>query len=176
MPFQCDVNDIMRRSAPRLACTQQSPRIGECTQETISSVYILIHFITSKPTYSMMSLFGIKTLVAKKATNDLTSPLLSKYSDDTFATVAIPDKSHDEIKTKTKNIQLLTGALVAAVVTGGAISSMISFVMFPAVIVYVAGGVCLFSCPIVLYNERKIMSLTGKLNVAFIRRGIIPSQ
>lgn len=106
-----------------------------------------------------MELFKSKRVMFK--TNELEEPLLSKQSDVTEASSAYSYSNHDEITPKPTTGQLLTAAAVASCVTAGAASSIASFIMYPAVIVYIAGGICLFNCPIVIYNQRKMMVSTA---------------
>lgn len=90
----------------------------------------------------------------------LQEPLL-KPSDDTEASSAYSDTNSHEITPKPTAGQLLTAAAVTSVVAVGCASSIVSFLLYPVVIVYVAGGVCLFNSPIVIYNQRKMMVLTA---------------
>jgi hypothetical protein len=46
---------------------------------------------------------------------------------------------HDPTTSKATNAQLFAAAVVASCVTAGAVSSIVSFLMYPAVIVYIAG-------------------------------------
>lgn len=98
---------------------------------------------------------------AKTATDELSSPLLSKEVDGTV-TSSIYSDTGDKITPKLTTEQVLHSAVVASCVTAGAVSSIVSFIMYPAIIVYVAGGICLLNCPIVLYNQKKMMTLDSE--------------
>jgi hypothetical protein len=93
--------------------------------------------------------------------DELVLPLLSKEADETVASSVYSDSSNDKITPKPTTGQLVTAAVVAVFATAGAVSSVVSFIMYPAIVLYVSGGVCLFNCPIVIYNQRKLMVLTG---------------
>ncbi len=66
---------------------------------------------------------------------------------------------HDEKKPKLTPTQILKQMTVVMITVGGAAASLAAFVVSPAVIVYVAGGICLFNTPIVLYKEHKISTI-----------------
>lgn len=96
---------------------------------------------------------------AETSADELISPLLSKDADYTVVSSCVYSDTGDEITPKLTTGQVLQSAVVASCVTAGAVTSIVSFIMYPAIIVYVAGGICLMNCPIVLYNQRKMMAL-----------------
>jgi len=94
--------------------------------------------------------------------DELASPLLNKESNDTEVSSAYSVKNNGTITTKPTAEQTITALVVGAFVTTGAASSILCFIMYPAVIVYIAGGVCLMECGVVVYNQRKITVLPGE--------------
>lgn len=98
---------------------------------------------------------------AETSADELISPLLSKDADCTVVSSCVYSDTGDEI-TKLTTGQVLQSAVVASCVTAGAVTSIVSFIMYPAIIVYVAGGICLMNCPIVLYNQRQMMALDSE--------------
>lgn len=60
-------------------------------------------------------------------------------------------------------IDMMVGALVSA----GAASSIYCIIKFSAIIVYIAGGVCLMQCAAVFCIRRKIITLPGEKKLVF---------
>ena len=56
-------------------------------------------------------------------------------------------------------LQMLKAGVVVLGSAAGAASSIVSFILSPAIIVYVAGGICLLNSPVVVYMEKKLFSL-----------------
>ena len=113
----------------------------------------------------MASLFGPIFVARRAATktnavaDDIVSPLLGKEVDGTVATSVCSDSCNPRTIARPTASQALTAAVVAAIVAAGAGASIVSFLLCPVIIVYVAGGVCLFNCPVVIYYQKKIILL-----------------
>jgi len=93
------------------------------------------------------------------------TPLLSKdgatvatsvNSDEREAGVEGTDDADSAKPTASQLFKSLTVLLVAA---AGAAASIASILFYPAIIVYVAGGLCLLHFPTVTYKERKLLLL-----------------
>ena len=121
----------------------------------------------------MTGLFGSKVAahaVAKSnplSDDDIKSPLLSKEVDETVATSIYSDSSVVKPSRPTRE-QILAATLVGVVVTAGAAASIVAFIAVPEIIVYVACGICLFNCPVVLYKQKKMMVLPSKSTDVFV--------
>lgn len=103
--------------------------------------------------------------------DDFISPLLpSKETEGgTVATSVNSDEQREYGSTDIVSIKPTVGqvfkSLVAILVAvGGAAASISSFILVPtpAIMVYVAGGICLMNLPIVIYKERKILFLPSR--------------
>lgn len=98
------------------------------------------------------------------------TPLLSLSKDG--ATVATSVNSYDREQgmegtvygtivkpTAAQMLKSMTALLVSA---AGAVASITSFIFAPAIIVYVAGGICIMNFPMVSYKEKKILMLPSR--------------
>ena len=55
--------------------------------------------------------------------------------------------------------QILKSACAILITAASAVASILSFMVAPAIIVYVAGSICLMNFPMVTYKEKKLMML-----------------
>ena len=92
------------------------------------------------------------------------SPLLSKDGG-TVATSVNSDEQEDgpsannDMGTKPSAAQTFKSVMVVLLAVGGAAASVASFIVMPATMVYIAGGICIMNLPIVVCKERKILFL-----------------
>lgn len=103
---------------------------------------------------------------------EMASPLLGGASkqDRGGATVATSVNSDERERDassyvdpgKLTAMQMAKWATVLIVAGAGAAASLASFALSPAIIVYVAGGICLMNFPMVIYKENKILFLPSR--------------
>lgn len=65
----------------------------------------------------------------------------------------------DQGKPKLTPMQIMKHMAVVMVAVGGAAASLATFAVSPAMVVYVAGGICILNTPIVVYKEHMISTL-----------------
>ena len=90
------------------------------------------------------------------------TPLLGK--DGATVATSINSDEQDEATAdgrngKRKAGQLLKSMTVTLTAAGGAAAYIASFILYPAIIVYVAGVIGIMNFPLVAYKERKILRL-----------------
>eukprot|EP01082_Thalassiosira_pseudonana_P003675 g2863.t1 g2863 contig12:940887-942046(+) len=111
----------------------------------------------------------IASSYANSRANDLVAPLLKKGGGgtDTVATTTSDAQQNSIISEPTIKptaTTILRATTVALVSAAGVASSIAAFLVSPAIIVYVAGGMCLANVPVVLYKERKMALLPALRN------------
>lgn len=100
--------------------------------------------------------------------DEITSPLINKDGE-TVATSVDSDAREPGMKAsanisaaKPTAAQIMKSMVALLVATAGALASVAAFLQVPAIIVYVAGGICLLNFPIVTCKERKILLLPSR--------------
>ena len=97
--------------------------------------------------------------------DEIIAPLLSKEDGGTVATSVNSDEQEDGpsanngMGTKPSAAQAFKSVMVVLLAVGGAAASVASFIVMPATMVYIAGGICIMNLPIVVCKERKILFL-----------------
>ena len=81
----------------------------------------------------------------------------SVNSDDRRDSESIEDSSGKENKPTTGQVIKSTFAILIAIAS--ACAAIVSFMLVPEIIVYVAGSLCLMNFPMVTYKEKKILFL-----------------
>ena len=104
-------------------------------------------------------------------TDDIAWPLLSK--DGATVATSINSDDRDQVvevdgKTRPKASQIMKSVMAILVSAAGAVASIFTFILSPAVIVYVAGSICLMHFPMVTYKERRIVLLPSKTMLLFV--------
>lgn len=99
-------------------------------------------------------------------TEETTTPLLGKDGG-TVATSVTSDERYsgmegDDSIAKPTNVQVLKSVAALFVSAAGAAASLTCFIFEPAIMVYIAGGICLMNFPLVAYKEKKIMFLPSR--------------
>ena len=107
----------------------------------------------SKPTDPLLTNKDGAATVATSVNSDEQRDLWSSYG----------SSSGGGAKKKKKNKptigQIFKSTCAILITAAGAVASILSFMVAPAIIVYVAGSICLMNFPMVTYKEKKLMML-----------------
>ena len=98
-------------------------------------------------------------LAKNNSYKDAVTVATSINSDERNYSGSIDDSRGDVIINKPSTLQVLKSTFAILVAVASAAAAILSFMIAPEVIVYVAGSICLMNFPMVAYKEKRILIL-----------------